>query len=301
LITMTTFAQGLSGPEGPLLLPDATWLVVEMGADRGCVTKISQDGSDVQLLARTGRPNGLALDRHGTVWIAESYPDPALLTMSLDGAWEVFARTASDGTPFLFPNDLCFGPDGMLYVTDSGIYLDDWAPGGNLKPNWAELPVNGRVLRVNPQTAHIDVIDERLQFPNGIACGADGYLYVNEMIGGAVYRYRLNESRDPGKRETFGGVNNPALSEGFGPAGFRGPDGMKFGADGNLYVTVFGQQDVTVLDAAGDVARRVETEGKFPSNLAFGPRGSTQIFVTEGEFGAIEIFNVETSGAELYG
>ena len=34
----------------------------------------------------------------------------------------------------------------------------------------------------------------------------------------------------------------------------KGPDGMKFGADGHLYVAVFGQGDITVLDPAPSVA-----------------------------------------------
>ena len=29
------FAQNLSAPEGPVLLPDQSWLIVEMGPDKG--------------------------------------------------------------------------------------------------------------------------------------------------------------------------------------------------------------------------------------------------------------------------
>ena len=290
---VTAFASGLSGPEGPLLLPDGDWLIVEMGSGRGCVTRISADGADVQPLARTGRPNGLARDRAGTVWVAESYPNPSLLTMQLDGSWEIYATASDDGQGFLFPNDLCFGPEGTLYLTDSGIYLDDWAPGGNLKSNW-------RVLSIDTGARRVASVDTGLQFPNGIAFGADGYLYVNEMIGGAVYRYRVDGLGAVGEREEFGNVNDPSLTEGYGPAGFRGPDGMKFGADGHLYVTVFGQQDVTVLGLKGEVAQRIKTEGRFPTNLAFGPAGSNRIYVTEGELGRIEVLNVLTDGARLY-
>jgi gluconolactonase len=38
----------------------------------------------------------------------------------MDGATRIVA-TGCQGEPFLFPNDLCFGPDGALYVTDSGV------------------------------------------------------------------------------------------------------------------------------------------------------------------------------------
>ena len=283
------------------MLADGSWLVVEMGEGRGCVTRISPDGSEVRPLARTGRPNGLAIDRKESVWVAESHPTPALLRMDLAGQWELFATSSSDGTPFRFPNDLCFGPDGTLYMTDSGICLDDWAPGGQLKPDWKDLAIDGRVLRIDTATAQIDAIDAGLQFPNGIAFGVDDHLYVNEMIGGAVYRYRADASRSVDAREEFGFVNDPSLAEGYGPAGFRGPDGMTFGADGSLYVTVFGQQDVTVLDSTGKVVRRIRTEGIFPTNAAFGPPGSKRLYVTEGQFGTIEVFDIGTDGALLYG
>jgi len=76
---------------------------------------------------------------------------------------------------------------------------------------------------------------------------------------------------------------------------------MKFGLDGNLYVTVFGQGDVTVLAPDGSVRQRIETEGSAPTNLAFGPPGSETIYVTEDEKGTIEAFNVGTDGLALYG
>jgi gluconolactonase len=249
-------------------------------------------------LARTGRPNGLALDREGTIWVAESYPDPALLRMQIDGRWQVVA-SACDGEDFLFPNDLCFGPDGMLYLTDSGIPLDEFAPGGQLSENYSELPYDGRIYRIDPRSGGAVCMDSGIKFTNGIAFDDDGYLYVNEMIGGAVYRYRVDLS-GVGERDLFGNVVDPAL-EGHGPFGFRGPDGMKFGADGRLYVTVFGQQDVTILSREGQVEKRLRTEGRFPSNLAFGPPGSRRLYVTEGEFGTMEILDVDTDGAPLHG
>jgi gluconolactonase len=74
---------------------------------------------------------------------------------------------------------------------------------------------------------------------------------------------------------------------------------MAFGTDGNLYVTVFGQGDVTVLSPSGDVVERIETTGSLPTNVAFGP-GEQRIYVTEDEFGRVETFDVGTRGLRLY-
>src|SRR5713226_5821795 len=99
------FSTGLGNPEGPVALPDATWLIVEGAAERGSVTHISADGQTKRIIEKTGRPNGLAVDANGVIWAAESKM-PSLVRLTSDGKAEVVA-TGCDGEPFLFPNDLC--------------------------------------------------------------------------------------------------------------------------------------------------------------------------------------------------
>ncbi len=286
------FARPLDTPEGPVYLADGSWYCVEMGAQRGCVTRISADGKTIHLLKRTGRPNGLAVDRQGTIWVAES-STPALLRMQPDGDFETWL-TACDDEAFIFPNDLAFGPDGLLYMTDSGINTYHLAPNGPIRSDYMDLAYDGRVYQINPLTRAIRKLDSGLLFTNGIAFTAEGELYVNETITGNVYRYPITSSGF-GQRTIFGNVNDPS-----GPPGWRGPDGMKFGQDGYLYCTVYGQGDVTVLDHAGQVALRIRTLGRFPTNLAFGPNHEKMIYVTEVEHGQIESHPVPTSGLELF-
>ncbi|UCF94882.1 MAG: SMP-30/gluconolactonase/LRE family protein [Desulfobacterales bacterium] len=282
------FTKGLSVPEGPVLLDDQSWLVVEMGPDKGCVTCISADGMNHRILARTGRPNGLAIDRDGYIWVAESEP-PALLRMSRDGRYEVFLNECQ-GEPFLWPNDLAFGPDGMLYLTDSGILTTEYLAAPD-----PDLLFDGRVYRINTQTGASTIIDRGIRFTNGVAFGPDDHLYVNETMTGNVYVYKFKDRKLTGRREYFGNVLSPEKAE-----GIKGPDGMKFGADGKLYCTVFNQKDVTVLGRDGQVVQRIATQGRNPTNLAFGPAGSRRIYVTETEFGSMEILNAGTDGLALY-
>ena len=287
------FTNGLSAPEGPVALSDGSWLIVEGGAERGCVTHISADGRHQRVIKKTGRPNGLALDSKGVIWVAES-KQPSLVRLTMEGKAEVVA-TACDGQPFLFPNDLCFGPDGALYLTDSGVFIDEFAPNNQIRPDYMQVRYDGRVYRVDISTGKVTKLDSSIKFTNGIAFGPDRLLYVNETLTGNIYRYGRREGQIGGPRILFGNVIRPDA-----PAGWKGPDGMAFSTDGKLYVAVFGQKDVTVLGENGDVVQRITTSGKLPTNLAFALPGQRRLHITEYEFGQMETTTVPTDGLPLW-
>jgi gluconolactonase len=287
------FATGLGDPEGPVVLPDGTWLVVEGTAERGCVTQISSDGHAKRVIQKTGLPNGLAVDHDGVIWVAESKV-PSLIRLTMEGKAEVVA-TECDGEQFLFPNDLCFGPDGGLYLTDSGILVPDFCPGNQIRPDYMSLKYDGRLYRVDIGTGKVTQLDSGILFTNGIAFGPDGLLYVNETITGNIYRYELKNGSLAGPRTLFGNVIRSGA-----PPGFKGPDGMAFSADGRLYVTVFGQHDIIVLGEDGQVVERMETAGNLPTNVAFALPGSKRIAVTEYELGQMEMYDVPTDGLSLW-
>jgi gluconolactonase len=290
---MRIFAKDLGFPEAPVLLPDCSFLCVEMSPDKGCVTHIAADGGSRRVVARTGRPNGLARDARGVIWVAETAMR-ALVKLALDGKFEVFADGCR-GERFLFLNDLAFAPNGALYLTDSGVPLDEIAPGGELAPNYRSMSYDGRVYRIDVETAAVAVVDRGLMFTNGIAFGPGGDLYVAETLTGNIYRYEYRGGQVTGPRELFANV-----IERFDPAELQGPDGMKFAADGNLYVAVFGQGDVTVVGKRGEVVNRIKTDGTYPTNLAFAPAGRKQIYVTEAATGTVQVFDVETDGFALH-
>jgi gluconolactonase len=290
------FATDLGLPEAPLLLPDGSWLVAELALDRGTVRWISVDGTDSRPLAKTGRPNGLALDRNGDVWVCETLT-PAVLRLRLSGEFESVLE-AADGVPLCWPNDLCFGPDGALYVTDSGLLVRDFLDErGAPVEHWASLPCDGKVVRFDPATGESAVLDSGYEFTNGIAFGPDGRLYVNETMSGNVYRYTIGDGGGVvGERELFGNVYDPDW-EG---TVLRGPDGMAFSADGRLWVAVFGQGDVTVLGRDGGAVERLPLLGKAPTNVAFGPPGEGRIYVVEDELGQMEVYDVGVDGLPLH-
>jgi len=283
----------LEEPEGPVVVSEGRILVTEMGPERQCVSEINLQSGVRTPLARTGRPNGLAVDSDGVIWVAESV---ARALISIDGSGSTnHVATSYDGSRFAFPNDLCFGPDGHIYMTDSGIPFDDWVIDGALRSDWRTVPINGAVFRIDPKTGHVYKVAAGLRFANGLAFDESAsFLYVAESITGNIYRYEWRES-SLGDAEFFANVLTPDDKK---SEEVIAPDGMAFGVDRTLYVAVYGSGRIAMVDPEGTMIGSIGTEGSRPTNLAFG-QGESAIYVTEVENGALERYEVETIGLPL--
>ncbi|MGI4801375.1 MAG: SMP-30/gluconolactonase/LRE family protein [Janthinobacterium lividum] len=288
----TLMATGIGAPEGPISLPDGALYVTEMSAATSCVTRLDRQGRRHVVRKTGGRPNGLAIDGEGLLWIAEAGLR-AVICIAPDGR-EILRIEGDEHGGFLFPNDLAFGPDGHIYLTDSGLAVEDFLDGQTLVEGFRELAWDGRVFEIDPKAARIvRRIDTGIPFTNGIAFDANDLLYANASLSGDVYRYDVFGTKTP-ERVLFGNV-----LQSDNQTGFFGPDGMAFGADGRLYCTVYGQQNVTVLGQDGAVADRLLLDGACPTNCAFALTGNT-LLVTEVGKGQVEAISVPCGGLLLH-
>lgn len=284
------FLQNLGEPEGPVFSPDGNFYLVEMAEDRACVVQAT--GGQTSLVAKTaGRPNGLAVDGDGNIWVAEAR-DGSVVCLDPDGTVLKTIAGDSDGR-FLWPNDLAFGPNGLLYLTDSGIIDVDFIDGLAIRADFATIPYDGRVYEIDPVDGKVlRTLDRGLRFTNGLAFDDQGLLYVAETLSGFILRYDLSQALPT--RTFFANVNSDRAV-----TLFRGPDGIAFDTAGNLYCAIYNEGTLTVVDRGGVVVDRIATSGTRPTNLVFDPI-EPRMFVTEVETSSVQIIAAPRGGLPLH-
>ena len=229
-------------PESVSIAPDGTAYV---GSMTGGVVRVSlENGSAEPWIAPGNYGSGalfgvLADTRNGLLWTCtNSFPAPATMVPGADpGHWlKAFDLGTGEGRLSLqLPgenavcNDMAVGEDGAVYVTDTRQpHILRWKPGAEALEIWADDPLFEAV----PMKGGLD----------GIAFGADGHLYLNNVWDGSIYRAVVNGDG------SFGGATRLALSR-----PLENPDGMR-PLGGMSFVVAESAGRVSVLDVSGDRA-----------------------------------------------
>lgn len=231
---MEIIATGLGMIEGPVTCRDGSLVVTSF--DRGEVYRLRN--GEVQVLAITGGgANGAAEGIDGRIYIAQNGGTwPALNKVRSPAGIQVIEPSGAlryFGAGMRSPNDLCFGPDGFLYVTD---------------PTRKPERDDGRIWRCNIHTLECVQILECDWYPNGIGFSSeDDYVYVADSRHGRIVRIPLADMR-PESVETV-----IQLDHGL-------PDGFAFDMEGNLVIAC-----PNFPPAAGDI--QVYQHGKLAKVL----------------------------------
>jgi gluconolactonase len=277
----TILAEGLDFPEGPVWLdPERVAFTQIRGQcislyDRGKVSRVAHTG---------GGANGATLGPDGALYVANNgglslghegrwlAPEPIpgrIQRVTLAGEVRDVAVDLPGKAPNR-PNDLCFGPDGLLYYTDPH--------------NWEDLANLGvgRVARTTLD-GHVELIAEVPGFPNGIAFGPDDRLYIAQSVTQTI----LVMDARPGT------VPTPFCTL---PRGF--PDGFCFDAAGRLYAAGSLGDVLVVFEPDGRVRDTIEMgEGSEPTNCCL---GDGRLYVTLAGTGQLIALDAPVGPLALY-
>lgn len=181
------------------------------------------------------------------------------------GAVEQFAVLDPNGGP----NDLAFGDDGTLYVTDPFLgQIWQVTPDGDARV-WLQDPL------LVGDAAHPALVFHAVGV-DGIAFDADKrHLYVDNLDLGYIVRIGVEDGM-PGEVSLFASDSH-----------LVGADGIAFDDKGDLYVAVNAQDALAIVDPCGGV--RVVDQGGLldgPSSVVFGRTKSDRhrLYITSSAF-----------------
>jgi gluconolactonase len=267
--TVAIVATRVGVVEGPVWHDDRLWFTrLDGDGNVGAVLRLD-DGAVSTAVITGGGANGLAVDGDGTLYVANDggheHALPSAIQRVVGDGVETVAD-AVDGQPFRHCNDLCFGPDGWIWFTDSGEpYRDSVA----LLAAGAPPEKPGLVCRLDLATGAVEVVDASLYMPNGLAFSpADDLLYVADTV---AHRITVFPYRDG----ALGPAERTIAIDG-------NPDGMCLDVDGRLYVATATGGEIHVLTPDGELQRRIGwAEGAIPLNCCFGGQDGTTLYVTD--------------------
>lgn len=264
------YAKGLAMPEGPVFDREGNLYVANCRAD--FVSRISPDGRVEPFVTTGGKTQGVAIHPDGRLFVTD-WRTKKIYVATPDGALSVYCDQYGDGSPLRGPNEISFGPNGQLYFTDPG-------------DAWRGVPV-GALSRVTA-AGIAEILADGFEFTNGLDFHPNGrIIYFADTTRPAIFRAALNG----------GGTLTSTPTEFVTFPSTQRPDGIRFAANGDLYVTLFGAGKVVVVHPNGSIEDHLTLPGLFPTNLIF-HNGST--YVCEGQTGSVWRFDDGIEGGPSY-
>lgn len=285
LSAFSKVAVGISRPEDVVVAADGR---VFASTTAAAAAEILADGSFRLLGPKRGAPNGLTIDPHGQLLIANF------------GVWTGEPGGLERFDPETNRHDVVVAEVEGRRLTASNYPVVDsqqnvWVSHSTSATLWTDA-LDGRsdgfiyVVRPDGTTS---VVADGLQFANGLALSADErFLYCAQTVGGDVLRFPVLSGARLGRGDRYGpqlGIipdrsldPQPDLTSALrSQLGYT--DGLGFDAAGNLWVTLPAANKIVAIQPDGHVVTLVEDPTgellREPTNVAWGGPDLSDLYV----------------------
>ena len=272
-------AAGLEFPEGPVVMPDGSIILVEI--KRGTITRVDPDDGSVDVVAQPGGgPNGAAIGPDGALYVcnnggfewgeargltipglvADDYSSGRIERIDLEtGAVEVVYADV-DGVPLKGPNDLMFDSTGGFWFTDHGKMR-------------ARTRDRGGLYYGKADGSSVREIAFPLDGPNGVGLSPQqDRVYVAETHQGSILYWELD-----GPGELAGSPHGRFLAR---PAGRKLFDSLAIDAEGNVSVATIQTGGISTFTPDGEELEFFAVDDPLCTNICFGGADMKTAFIT---------------------
>ena len=281
---MRILAEALEFPEGPVLAPDGSLLVVEIR--RGTLTRIDPRSGESSIVARPGGgPNGATIGPDGACYVCNNggfewrqhagilmpafepadYGGGRIERIDLDsGRVDVLYDRVGEHR-LRGPNDIVFDAHGGFWFTDLG------------KTRRRDTD-RGGIYYARADGSSIREVVHPVSRPNGIGLSPDGgTLYVAETETGRLWAWRIT---GPGElaHEPFPSPHGGRLL--YSPDSCKLFDSLAVEAGGNICVATLMSGGISVCSPEGGLVEFVAFGDPYTTNICFGGADMRTAWIT---------------------
>lgn len=272
-------AEGLGFPEGPVVMPDGSVILVEI--QRGTLTRV-WDGKTEIIAELGGGPNGAALGPDGAMYVcnnggfawsemagyllpghaAADYETGRIERVDLSTGKVERIYDTVDGNMLKGPNDLVFDKKGNFYFTDHG-------------KSYARTRDLGGLFYASPDGVKVEELVWGQTSPNGVGLSPDeNTVYMADTMTGRLWAYDLAA---PGVVNAASPLQPGRIVSSL--PGWTLLDSLAVEASGQIAVATLVTGGITVFDLDG-ATRLMPFPDLLVTNIAFGGDDMRDAYVT---------------------